>query len=106
MWWKTLLTIFRNRHLVVGETERCTACERQLLTRSFYIFPCHHAFHQDCLFREVRSLLDPAKGAALDLIQKVGYALMYQVIVRFCEIFVGLRCVLWFLQFLLLQMRF
>ncbi|CAK8677916.1 unnamed protein product [Clavelina lepadiformis] len=51
----------RNRHLVVGETDRCWSCGRQLLTRGFYLFPCQHAFHSDCLWIEAKPLLIDTK---------------------------------------------
>ena len=66
-----VLFYLRNRHLVVGDTERCSSCDKQLLTRAFYIFPCQHAFHSNCLYREVRVLLSDAQRVEADKLQQV-----------------------------------
>ena len=31
----------------------CELCDQAILSRVFYLFPCSHAFHADCLTREV-----------------------------------------------------
>lgn len=43
----------RNRFVVVDAAAKCDSCGDQLLARQFYVFPCQHAFHADCLIREV-----------------------------------------------------
>ena len=43
-----------NRFVVVEAGEKCGVCRQQLLTRQFYVFPCQHCFHADCLIQEVR----------------------------------------------------
>ena len=45
------------RLVVLDAAERCTACSAPLMTRQFYVFPCQHSFHADCLIREVTPLL-------------------------------------------------
>lgn len=45
----------RNRFVVVDAAAKCDSCGQQLLARQFYVFPCQHAFHADCLIREVRN---------------------------------------------------
>jgi hypothetical protein len=42
------------RFIVVDAAEKCALCTLPLLTRQFYVFPCQHAFHADCLITEVR----------------------------------------------------
>ncbi|CAG8666814.1 6521_t:CDS:10, partial [Racocetra fulgida] len=32
--------------------KKCSLCDSPLLTRQFYIFPCQHAFHSECLIQE------------------------------------------------------
>ncbi|KAL1748553.1 Pep3/Vps18/deep orange family-domain-containing protein [Schizophyllum fasciatum] len=39
----------RNRFVTIGASEACAQCAQLLLTRQFYVFPCHHSFHADCL---------------------------------------------------------
>ncbi|CAG8446869.1 13007_t:CDS:10, partial [Dentiscutata heterogama] len=43
----------RSRFAIVTSGEKCSLCDSPLLTRQFYIFPCQHAFHADCLIQEV-----------------------------------------------------
>ena len=47
---------FYFRYSIVPAHEKCSICSYPLLTRGFNVFPCHHAFHCDCLKNEVRLL--------------------------------------------------
>jgi len=51
---KSDIADLQNRFVVVDANEKCGSCTQQLLTRQFYVFPCQHAFHADCLIKEVR----------------------------------------------------
>ncbi|KAM0793369.1 hypothetical protein ACM66B_000824 [Microbotryomycetes sp. NB124-2] len=58
----------RNRFVVVDANDKCASCALQLLTRQFYVFPCQHLFHADCLINEVTKQLSPvALRRMLDL---------------------------------------
>ncbi|GAA5995221.1 tethering complex subunit PEP3 [Rhodotorula paludigena] len=50
-----------NRFVVVDAGEKCGSCRQQLLTRQFYVFPCQHCFHADCLIQEVTKTLTPTQ---------------------------------------------
>lgn len=50
---KADISDLRNRFVVVDGAEKCASCGQQLLTRQFYVFPCQHTFHADCLINEV-----------------------------------------------------
>ncbi|KAJ7071163.1 Pep3/Vps18/deep orange family-domain-containing protein [Mycena amicta] len=39
----------KNRFVTVSAGEQCSVCSHLLLTRQFYVFPCRHTFHADCL---------------------------------------------------------
>jgi hypothetical protein len=41
------------RYAIVEPGEQCYICQYQLLNRQFFVFPCQHAFHGDCLTQEV-----------------------------------------------------
>lgn len=41
------------RYAIVEPGEKCYACGLPLLSRQFFVFPCQHAFHSDCLGRRV-----------------------------------------------------
>eukprot|EP00043_Microstomoeca_roanoka_P000693 m.28561 g.28561 ORF g.28561 m.28561 type:complete len:1009 (-) comp10459_c0_seq1:65-3091(-) len=49
----------RKEHVTGGM--QCAICEYPLLTRAFYIFPCSHPFHKDCLVREVIKFVRPSQ---------------------------------------------
>lgn len=48
------------RYAIVEPGERCHACGLPLLSRQFFVFPCQHAFHSDCLGRRVMEQAGPA----------------------------------------------
>ncbi len=33
----------------VDAQQKCQLCETAVLTRDFYLFPCQHVYHADCL---------------------------------------------------------
>ncbi|OAX44376.1 hypothetical protein K503DRAFT_861432 [Rhizopogon vinicolor AM-OR11-026] len=39
----------KNRFVTIDAGEICSVCSQPLLTRQFYVFPCQHTFHADCL---------------------------------------------------------
>ena len=43
------ITALQKRFITIDVKEKCAVCELSLLTRQFYVFPCHHTFHADCL---------------------------------------------------------
>ncbi|KAL6254778.1 hypothetical protein P5V15_014108 [Pogonomyrmex californicus] len=48
---------FRTRCTFVHARDTCNTCEVQLLLRSFYVFPCGHKFHSDCLVAALTPML-------------------------------------------------
>ena len=52
---KADIKALRNRFVVIDATDRCTQCQQALLSRQFYVFPCQHTFHADCLIGLVSS---------------------------------------------------
>jgi hypothetical protein len=41
------------RFITVDTSAKCSRCSQSLLARQFYVFPCQHSFHADCLITTV-----------------------------------------------------
>ena len=41
------------RYAIVEPGEKCWICNLPVLSRQFFVFPCQHAFHSDCLGKKV-----------------------------------------------------
>ncbi|KAH6850069.1 Pep3/Vps18/deep orange family-domain-containing protein [Chaetomium sp. MPI-CAGE-AT-0009] len=50
------------RYAIVEPGEKCYVCGLPLLSRQFFVFPCQHAFHSDCLGRRVLEQSPAAKA--------------------------------------------
>eukprot|EP00163_Fabomonas_tropica_P023207 TRINITY_DN40509_c0_g1_i1.p1 TRINITY_DN40509_c0_g1~~TRINITY_DN40509_c0_g1_i1.p1 ORF type:complete len:911 (+),score=256.88 TRINITY_DN40509_c0_g1_i1:23-2734(+) len=59
----------RNRYGFVKVNQTCDLCHFPVLSRQFYLFPCQHAFHADCLLREVMKHLNPVHLAKVKDLQ-------------------------------------
>ncbi len=59
------ITALRNRFITIDSAELCSSCSRQLLLRQFYVFPCRHCFHADCLIALVSNLTMVSEGTKL-----------------------------------------
>uniref|UniRef100_A0A060T7U8 ARAD1C30690p n=1 Tax=Blastobotrys adeninivorans TaxID=409370 RepID=A0A060T7U8_BLAAD len=49
---------FQRRYMIIEPGEGCAICNFPLATRRFYVFPCQHAFHFDCLLNAINSSSD------------------------------------------------
>ena len=47
----------KKRFITIDAAEKCSVCGLSLLSRQFYVFPCHHTFHADCLIGLVSILV-------------------------------------------------
>ncbi|KAG5440696.1 hypothetical protein PCK2_000284 [Pneumocystis canis] len=36
--------------VILNKEEKCNICQKMLLNDLFYVFPCQHCFHKDCLY--------------------------------------------------------
>ncbi|KAJ3790853.1 Pep3/Vps18/deep orange family-domain-containing protein [Lentinula aff. detonsa] len=43
------INALQNRFVTIDAGDVCSVCSHLLLTRQFYVFPCRHNFHADCL---------------------------------------------------------
>ncbi|KAH0846500.1 hypothetical protein AYO21_10147 [Fonsecaea monophora] len=50
---KAEIAALDHRYAIVEAGERCWICTLPVLSRQFFVFPCQHAFHSDCLGKRV-----------------------------------------------------
>jgi hypothetical protein len=53
----------------VAGNQKCNLCAFPVLSRQFYLFPCQHTFHADCLAREITRYLTDAQRLRLRELQ-------------------------------------
>ncbi|GAB7362153.1 hypothetical protein MBLNU230_g2179t1 [Neophaeotheca triangularis] len=87
------------RYAIVEPGERCWRCRMPLLMRQFFVFPCQHAFHADCLGEVVMGQVGMGRGKRIRELQgQVGRAAVgatkRQGLVRELDGLVGGQCVL------------
>ncbi|XP_015595540.1 vacuolar protein sorting-associated protein 18 homolog isoform X2 [Cephus cinctus] len=61
---------FRNRCTFVLARDTCNTCDSQLLLRPFYVFPCGHRFHSDCLVAALTPMLSMDQQTKLADLQR------------------------------------
>jgi len=58
-----------HRYAIVEPGEKCYVCSLPLLSRQFFVFPCQHAFHSDCLGKKVMEQTGLGKGKKIKELQ-------------------------------------
>ncbi|RFU35892.1 hypothetical protein B7463_g462, partial [Scytalidium lignicola] len=58
-----------HRYAIVEPGEKCHDCGLPLLSRQFFVFPCQHAFHSDCLGRRVMEQIGVGKSKRIKDLQ-------------------------------------
>ncbi|KAF2788010.1 hypothetical protein K505DRAFT_379203 [Melanomma pulvis-pyrius CBS 109.77] len=96
---KTDIKALDQRYAIVEPGERCYVCGLPLLARQFFVFPCQHAFHSDCLAKKVVELTGIAKGkriAELQMEVSKGTSIgpKREKVIRELDALVGSACVL------------
>ncbi|TFY83521.1 hypothetical protein EWM64_g503 [Hericium alpestre] len=56
---KEYIAGLKNRFITIDAGEKCSVCSYPLFTRQFYVFPCQHTFHADCLIGLTKEYLPP-----------------------------------------------
>ena len=57
------------RYAIVEPGERCYHCQYPLLSRQFFVFPCQHAFHSDCLTTQIVKQAGAGKKKRIQTLQ-------------------------------------
>jgi hypothetical protein len=65
------ISALESRYAIVEPGERCWRCRLPLLQRQFFVFPCQHAFHADCLGESVMHVGGAAKAKRIKELQRV-----------------------------------
>ena len=60
-----------HRYAIVEPGEKCYTCGLPLLSRQFFVFPCQHSFHSDCLGRKVLEQAGVAKSGRIKELQSL-----------------------------------
>lgn len=58
---------FRNRYTFIKATDTCSICQMTIMARAFYIFPCGHRFHTDCLLTDLTPNLGKLRDFTIQL---------------------------------------
>ncbi|OAA37138.1 vacuolar protein sorting protein DigA [Beauveria brongniartii RCEF 3172] len=58
-----------HRYAIVEPGEKCYVCGLPLLSRQFFVFPCQHAFHSDCMGRKVLEQAGVGKSGRIKELQ-------------------------------------
>lgn len=58
-----------HRYAIVEPGEKCYVCGLPLLSRQFFVFPCQHSFHSDCLGRKVLEQAGVGKSSRVKELQ-------------------------------------
>lgn len=96
---KTDIRALEQRYAIVEPGERCYVCGLPLLARQFFVFPCQHAFHSDCLAKKVVELAGIAKGKRIAELQMevskgVNVGAKREKAIKELDALVGSACVL------------
>lgn len=70
---------FRNRSVTISAQDKCSGCGTFLLLRPFFIFPCSHKFHSDCLEKNLVQLLSECLSVELSKVSNFCFKLQMKV---------------------------
>ena len=66
---KVDIAALSHRYAIVEPGEKCYVCGLPLLSRQFFVFPCQHSFHSDCLGRKVLEQAGMGKSSRIKELQ-------------------------------------
>lgn len=68
---KTDLKKLKERYIEIDGMQPCEVCNRPIMKNSFYIYPCTHAYHKDCLLEMMMPILKSKDHAKATRINRV-----------------------------------
>jgi hypothetical protein len=45
----------RHKHITINPQQECDICSTSIFKKEFYVFPCLHAFHRECIYKQLRN---------------------------------------------------
>ena len=96
---KAEIAALDHRYAIVEAGERCWICTLPVLSRQFFVFPCQHAFHSDCLGKRVLESSGSSKRKRIkdlqtDVNQGLSIGVQRQKLVAELDGLVAEQCVL------------
>jgi len=60
----------RHKHITINPNQECDLCGQSIFKKEFYVFPCLHAFHRECIYKQLKHY--QTKDPRVDrLVQKI-----------------------------------
>ncbi|SCU89656.1 LAFA_0E19812g1_1 [Lachancea sp. 'fantastica'] len=66
------IELLKTRYQTLKPGASCGVCCKVLQTRKFYVFPCGHSFHTDCLMKEILNSSDYALRNKIEAFQRAA----------------------------------
>ena len=67
---KNDLRTLKNKFIVIESSQKCDECYRSIYLEEFYIFPCLHGFHKECLLKRIAD--SPIENYKLKKIEEIN----------------------------------
>ncbi|SCU93961.1 LADA_0G05776g1_1 [Lachancea dasiensis] len=80
------------RYQTLEPGSSCAACGELLQTRKYYVFPCGHAFHTDCLMREILNSTDYSLRNKIESLQRSSAKIKSATAMRDLDSVLSTKC--------------
>lgn len=67
---KNDLRNLKNKYIVINSSQKCDECLRSIYLEEFYIFPCLHGFHKECLLKRIME--NPIENKKIPEIEEIN----------------------------------
>ncbi|OMJ72350.1 hypothetical protein SteCoe_29243 [Stentor coeruleus] len=68
---KAELKSIKERYIEIEGVQACEVCNKPVMKRSFYVYPCSHAYHRDCLLDMMMPILKQKDYIKATRIQRI-----------------------------------